>query len=148
MAEVLSVIASGIAVAQVAGTAAGAIIKLKKLWDEVKNVPESVSDLMEQIDCLDPILWEAEQQVIQNQLPPQLWDDKVAIRSTKYCRKALQKLTCLADDLASQIYSKRRMERGISRAKVLLKKDRLRDLEQGLDSAVRILQLAQQGYLM
>ncbi|XDG07273.1 hypothetical protein ABKA04_006888 [Annulohypoxylon sp. FPYF3050] len=148
MAEVLGVIASGIAIAQVAGTAAGAVVKLKKLWDEVKNVPERISDLMEQIDCLDPILWEAEQQVLQNRLPPQLWDDTVAIRSTKYCRKALQKLTHVAKDLASQIDSKRRVERGISRTKVLLKKDRLRDLEQRLESAVRMLQLAQQGYLV
>ncbi|KAI0891720.1 hypothetical protein F4806DRAFT_500705 [Annulohypoxylon nitens] len=148
MTEVLGVIASGIAIAQVAGTAAGAVVKLKKLWDEVKNVPEIISDLMEQIDCLDPILWEAEQQVLQNRLPPQLWDDTVAIRSTRYCRKALQKLTCVADDLASQINSKRRIDRGISRTKVLLKKDRLRDLEQHLESAVRMLQLAQQGYLV
>ncbi|KAI1095081.1 hypothetical protein F5B19DRAFT_489975 [Rostrohypoxylon terebratum] len=125
MAEALGVIASGIALAQIAGTAAGAVVKLKKLWDE-----------------------EAEQQVIQNQLPPQLWDDAAAIRSTKYCRKALQKLTCVAEDLASQIHSRRRIERGVSRTKILLKKDALQKLEQRLGNAVGMLQLAQQGYLI
>ncbi|KAI0890754.1 uncharacterized protein GGS22DRAFT_151742 [Annulohypoxylon maeteangense] len=148
MAEALGVIASSIAVAQVAGKAAGTVIKLKRLWDEVQDIPENVADLMEQIDCLDPALWEAEQHFIQNQLSPCLWNDTAAIRSAKYCRKALRKLTDVADDLASQINSKRRAERGISRVKVLLKKDRLRDLERRLESAVRLLQLAQQGYLV
>ncbi|KAI1461783.1 hypothetical protein F4805DRAFT_413339 [Annulohypoxylon moriforme] len=148
MAEALGIVASGIAVAQVAGTAANAVIRLKRLWGEVKDVPENIADLMEQIDCLDPALWEAEQHFIQNQLPPQLWDDTAAIRSAKYCRKALQKLTDVADDLSSQINSGRRVDRRISCIKVLLKKDKLRDLERRLESALRMLQLAQQGYLI
>ncbi|KAI1205285.1 uncharacterized protein F4807DRAFT_443459 [Annulohypoxylon truncatum] len=148
MAEAFGVVASGIAVAQVAGTAAGAVIKLKRLWEEVKNVPENIADLMEQIDCLDPALWEAEQHFIQNQLPPQLWDDTAAVRSAKYCRKALQNLTDVAEDLASQVNSKKKVERGISRVKVILKKGCLHNLERRLGTAVRMLESAQLGYIV
>ncbi|KAK6065684.1 carboxylesterase [Seiridium cupressi] len=59
MAEALGAVASGIAVAQVAGTAGSAIWKLKQLWDEVEDVPEIINDLIEQLGCLDPSLWDA-----------------------------------------------------------------------------------------
>ncbi|KAK6063068.1 carboxylesterase family protein [Seiridium cupressi] len=59
MAEALGAVASGIAVAQIAGTAGSAIWKLKQLWDEVEDVPEIINDLIEQLGCLDPSLWDA-----------------------------------------------------------------------------------------
>ncbi|KAI1875816.1 uncharacterized protein JN550_002102 [Neoarthrinium moseri] len=148
MAEVLSIFASGVAVAQVAGTAGGAVIKLKKLWDEVKDVPETIQCLMDQIDCLDPALWEAEQHIAQNELPAMLWNDSAAVRSAEYCRKALSKLTELVDDLAVQISSCRGLSKRLAKVKVVLKKDELRKLERRLETAVRLLQTAQQGNII
>ncbi|KAH8199225.1 hypothetical protein TruAng_006631 [Truncatella angustata] len=148
MADVLSVIASGVAVAQLAGTAGGAVLKLKRLWDQVKDVPETIRDLMEQIDCLDPALWQAEQQFAQNELPQLLWNDEAAVRSVTYCRKALGKLTELVNDLDVQINTSRRVSKKVARIKVALKKDELNKLERRLDNAVRMLQAAQQGYII
>ncbi|KAI1848151.1 hypothetical protein JX266_005864 [Neoarthrinium moseri] len=148
MAEVLSIFASGVAVAQVAGKAGGAVIKLKKLWDEVKDVPETIQCLMDQIDCLDPALWEAEQHIAQNELPAMLWNDSAAVRSAEYCRKALSKLTELVDDLAVQISSSRGLSKRLAKVKVVLKKDELGKLERRLETAVRLLQTAQQGNII
>lgn len=148
MAEVLGVFASGVAVAQVAATAGGAVLKLKRLWSEVKDVPDTIQDLMEQIDCIDPALWQAEQQMAQNELPPLLWNDDAAVRSAAYCRKALVKLTELVDDLSVQITSSRRFSGKLAAVKVVLKKDELKKLERRLEGAVRMLQAAQQGFML
>ncbi|KAI0973553.1 hypothetical protein F4678DRAFT_425118 [Xylaria arbuscula] len=62
-----------------------------------------MDDLLCQIDCLDPALWEAENTFNHVNLPPIFWDSSLASRSTTYCRKALKYLTELVDDLALQM---------------------------------------------
>jgi hypothetical protein len=148
--DMLSIAASGIAVAQVAGAVGGALLKLKQLWDEIQDVPETIPDLMEQLECLEPGLWEAEQSISKDNISPLFWDDTAARRSTEYCRKALDKLLDIARDLSVQIeVTKRsRLRRNITRVKVVLKKDQLRKLEQRLEKAVCLLHGAQQGYIM
>ncbi|KAK8862805.1 ankyrin repeat-containing protein [Apiospora arundinis] len=89
MAEVLGAVASGIALAEVAWKAGGAVSKLKRLWNETKNVPETIADLMIQIECLDPAIWEAETHFVHTGLPPELWDDAAARKSANCCRIAL-----------------------------------------------------------
>jgi len=148
MAELLGTVASGFAVAEVAGKAGGAVFKLKKLWDEINNVPETIADLMMQIECLDPAIWEVETQFVHSEFPPQLWNDVAARKSTQCCRIALRKLNDLVGDLAIQVSSTKRMNRKLARLKVVLKKDELRALEKRLETAVRMLQSAQNGYMM
>ncbi|KAI8629468.1 hypothetical protein F5Y19DRAFT_83329 [Xylariaceae sp. FL1651] len=148
MAEVLGVIASGIAVAQIAGTSGLAILKLKQLWTEVKNAPDDIDDLMEQVDCLDPTLWEAERHFSDTHLPAQLWDDTAVVKSAEYCRKALRKFSEVIDELALHIRSKRRIDRGKARLRVVLKKEELKSLEQHLRRAIEMLQFAQSSYII
>ncbi|KAI1464187.1 uncharacterized protein F4812DRAFT_453064 [Daldinia caldariorum] len=148
MAEALGVAASGIAVAQIAVQVGGAVIKLKQLWDEVKDVPDDVADLMDQIDCLDPVLWEAENSFNGSGLPSTFWDDLASRSTTTYCRKALRNLTTIVDDLNNQITNVKKGRRRITAVKVLLQKDLIQKLEKRLENAVRMLMLAQQSYLV
>ncbi|KAI0147765.1 hypothetical protein GGR57DRAFT_475809 [Xylariaceae sp. FL1272] len=148
MAEILGIVASSIAVAEVAVKAGSAMFKLKDLWESVKNVPETIADLMDQIDCLDPTLWDAEYQFSQNQLPPELWNDVTAVRSLAACRKAREKLSNIANELSRLIQSKRRVDRAKGRVKVILSKNELLSIEKRLSTAVSMLQSAQMGYLM
>jgi hypothetical protein len=123
MAEALGVVASGIAVAQIAGQASGAVLKLKQLWDEVQNVPATISDLMEQIGCLDPTLWEAEQHFHHQDISPLHWENPTGRRSAEYCRKALQKLSAITNELSTMVTSEKRIRRKIGCVKVVLKKE-------------------------
>lgn len=148
MAEVLGAIASGIAIGQVAATTGIAVLRLKQLLDQVRDVPRSVSDLMEQIECLDPALWELEQSIGQDEIPSQLWETPAAAKSAMYCRKALRELMDLTDELSAQINSTKRVQRNIARFKAVLKRGAMSDLERRLETAVRMLQCAQQGYTM
>ncbi|KAI1177740.1 hypothetical protein F4777DRAFT_596383 [Nemania sp. FL0916] len=150
MAEAFSIAASGIAVYQVATQVGKSITKLRKLWHDLQDVPASIEDLFDQIECLDPALWEADHTFNRNSLPPIFWDSSIASRSTAYCRKALVSLTELVDELASQLQIHRpgRFKGKIIAVKVVLKKEQLRVLERRLQNAVRMLALAQQSYLI
>ena len=148
MAEALSVAASGIAIAQVTGQVGKSVLKLKKLLDEIRDVPDDIDDLMQQIECLDPALFEAETSFNDTGLPSILWNDAAAKRSTAYCRSALKALTELVDDLSHHMQHSRGLHRKIGAVKIVLKKDMLKKLEKRLESAVRMLTLAQQSYLV
>ncbi|KAI0377506.1 hypothetical protein F5Y04DRAFT_291741 [Hypomontagnella monticulosa] len=147
MAEMLGVAASGIAVAQITIQVGSTVLKLKKLWEEIKDVPDDIADLMDQIDCLEPVVWEAENSLNQGDLPSLVWDSLASKPATNYCRKALRNLTAMIDELNAQISSARGGRRKLIAAKVLLKKDSLKKLEKRLENAVRMLTLAQFSYL-
>ncbi|KAI0453917.1 hypothetical protein F5B21DRAFT_515030 [Xylaria acuta] len=148
MAEALSAVASGIAVAQVAAQIGKSINKLKQLWDEFQDVPSSIGDLLDQINCLDPALWEAEKTFGQASLPPMFWDSSLGSRTTAYCRKASGSLTELVDELTLQLNRPGKLRSKVARAKIVLKKEQLRSLERRLQNAIRLLALAQQSYLI
>ncbi|KAI8950237.1 hypothetical protein F4801DRAFT_579701 [Xylaria longipes] len=145
MAEALSTAASGIAVAAQGGKT---IIKLKQLWDDFKDVPSSIGDLLNQIDCLDPALWEAENTFSQASLPPMFWDSSLRSRSTTYCHKALRSLKELVDELTLQLNRPGKLQSKVATAKVLLKKEQLRSLERRLQNAITMSSLSQRSYLI
>lgn len=148
MAEVLGVAASGIAIAQISLQVGGAVRKLKQLWNEVKDVPDDIADLMEHIDCLSLAVWESENNIEQNSLPSIVWDDSASKLASTYCRKALRNLTTMIDELNLQIDNAKKGRRKIAAFQVLLKKDLLKKLEKRLENAIRTLSLAQQSYLI
>ncbi|KAI0843876.1 hypothetical protein F5Y00DRAFT_267139 [Daldinia vernicosa] len=148
MAEALGVAANGIAVAQIAIQVGGTAVKLKQLWDEVKDVPDDITDLMDQLDCLDPVLWEVENGFNKVELPSILWDDLASKSTSRYCRKALENLTAMVEELNLEISSAKKGWRKIKAVKVLLQKDSIKKLERRLEKAVRMLTLAQQSYLV
>lgn len=151
MAELLGVVASSIAVAEVAAKAGSAIPKLKALWDEVQNVPETIHHLLKQIEILDPMVWEMENELNAHRttiINPILFNDDVMRRSTQYCRESLQSLTDIVDDMGVQVQNLQKFKRGMAKVKVVLKKKTLMDLEMRLRNALTLLNFAQQSYMM
>ncbi|KAK8010071.1 hypothetical protein PG990_009036 [Apiospora arundinis] len=146
MAEPLGVVASGIAVAQLGVATGGAILKLKQLWDQVNDAPETISDLIERIDLIYPSVWDFEQQCSQYGLPPTLWDNATATRSLAYCRKALKKLSDVVDAFAAQISTRRGFRKKLVAFKVVLKKGELTRLEEQLRNSLEVLRYAQDAY--
>ena len=56
MAERVGVIASGISIAALAAQIANSVTKLKSYWDEVKEAPEDIQTLVEEIEALQLLL--------------------------------------------------------------------------------------------
>ncbi|KAH9894487.1 hypothetical protein F4778DRAFT_794537 [Xylariomycetidae sp. FL2044] len=146
MAEALGIAASGIAVAQITTQVGTAVIRLKQLWDQVKDVPDDIAYLLEQLDCLDPILCEIEATFDQPGISTIVANNAAARRSAAYCREASKALAELVDDMSLQLINTRGVRQKIKSVKILLKKDTLRKYEKRLRHAVQILSLAQQAY--
>ncbi len=149
MSEVLGVLASGVALAQLAGAVISNGMKLKQLFNEVKEVPETISYLLEQIDILDPMLWAIDDDRARQLLPDTISTSEVFVqKSVQICQKVLHQLTQLLEDLTAQIQSSRMLYRSIGKVKVLLKKEVLVRYEKRLDMALRLLSSSQQMYMM
>jgi len=146
MAEALGLVASSIAVVQIAGQVGEVIIQLNNLWREVKNVSPRIKRLMREVEILDPILLDIERGHMD--FPPGYSNDAAVKSCIQYCRSANQAMAELVTSLSGEINSARRLKSNFGSVRAVLKKDTFARLEQELRSAIRLLTLAQQSYVM
>lgn len=151
MAEILGAVASGLAVAEVGLKVGGTVWKLKKLWQEVHEVPATIRDLMSQIEMMEPILadYEASLGIQGIALPARLsaYSGAPTTQSAAHCREALNDLQRLVEDLDVAVDSEKRSRRTFARMRVVLKKHTIKGFQDRLERATRLLQLAQVSYL-
>ncbi|KAK4194494.1 hypothetical protein QBC40DRAFT_319443 [Triangularia verruculosa] len=126
MAEIVGLVASVITLADLAGRIATSAVALKRLWDEVKEVPESIVAKT--------------RDTIGNVGAPAF--------SLQYCRRAVADLESLVDDLRQQISSTQTLKRRIGKVRVSLKKGLMSSYQQRLQSVLSLLSLSQQSYLI
>ncbi|KAJ0322820.1 hypothetical protein COL5a_008647 [Colletotrichum fioriniae] len=69
MAEAFGVVVSAFTVVEIAGKLGSSAIKLKKLWNEARNVPHEINQLVEQVDVLNAILAEMDRELSQAGAP-------------------------------------------------------------------------------
>ncbi|KAF3004682.1 hypothetical protein E8E14_003649 [Neopestalotiopsis sp. 37M] len=90
MAEIVGLVASSIAIVETASKIAGAVFTLKKLWDEIQDVPDTIRKLMTEIEVLEPILTIIEEDFESTGTP--LPQDRASQLAVAYCRKAVTDL--------------------------------------------------------
>jgi hypothetical protein len=86
MAEILSVIASGISVAQRAVQFTSSVIKLKAYIDAIKDAPEDIRALVEEIEGFKSLLEEVE---LAQAHQVAVWGSKSTMRSLAQCKRAV-----------------------------------------------------------
>jgi len=149
MAEPLGLVASGLAVGQAVATLGRAIFAVKKLCDELNGIPDKIAHLLDELDILNPILADAERGLgVSNQTPPGAWNDVAAHQAVASCQLASSALESLASNLQARISAASGKRKKLASLRALLKKEELTVLEQRLESAVRILMVAQNCQLM
>ncbi|KAK1962145.1 hypothetical protein LY78DRAFT_720388 [Colletotrichum sublineola] len=144
MAEVFGVVVSALTVAEMAGKFGGSIIKLKKLWDEVQDVPNEISQLVRQLELLRPVLAEMESEFTQQ--THKAYHNSAANLSMEYCQQAVAELDALAEDLRLKIDAAKRSRRNITKPKVTFKKEQIRGYQEKIQFALQLLSLSQQTY--
>lgn len=155
MAEVFGIVASGLSVAQIAGSIVTTSFKVKSLLDEVKDAPEVLRDMLDQIEILTPILYEAttgdDEAADTNppQSPATLHLQQPMQKALKACQAAGEQLELLARNLISQIDAARGgVRRKRAAVKVVLKRGTLAQYEARLQKTIRLLTLAQNTYIL
>lgn len=150
MAEVIGIVSSGIAIAQLAGSVGAVAIKLNGLWQEIKDVPETIQYIMNHLSILGTIVNEMETIGNSNSLhdsaagqPHRPSPSPLAIQQ---CQMACKDLENIVRDLSVDIESSRKRKRLMGKVAVVLKKDTLAKYEMRLQNAFQLLSLAHQVY--
>jgi hypothetical protein len=143
MAEVLGIIASGIAVGQLAGSITSNIVKLKEYWDQVKDVTGEIRQLLLEIDSLNLILSHIEQD--QNRAGPSDISQNICFeQSLNLCKQGTEELSGLVSELAVKIDGKKGWRRKAGASKLVLKREEIKKLKRRMKNAIRLLSLAYQ----
>ncbi|KAJ4258772.1 hypothetical protein NW762_007859 [Fusarium torreyae] len=146
MAEILGLASSIITVVGVAGKLGTSTVRLKRLWDEVQEVPTSIRRCIEQLDLLAPAIEEMDIEFQKTSAMVQ--HDSAAKRSLEYSQKAVETLETLVRDMEKHINSERKSKRLLAQLKVRIKKEVIEEHQQQLNFALQLVSLSQQTYLM
>jgi hypothetical protein len=169
MAEVLSLVASGVAVAQATHALGKLAVSLTHLWRDVRDVPDTIRSLVEQLEMTSEMVCLVEAELGFPPSPPSSPTgadcaapspslllcgpgarekeqplDRLRYRAIERCRHAQRCMQALVDDLAAEIASSRRRRRVLAGVKVVLKKEVLEGYERRLGAALGFLNAAVQ----
>ena len=143
MAEVIGVVASGISIGSLAIQIVSSIQQLLDFWSTVKDAPENVQALLQEINILGNLLSEIDG----NEGEEHSSVIRQAItKATEYCQLALDKIDTVLRDLASGLYSTRGRIKHWTAVKTALKDKRLEKSLVRLERAKSLLNLAYQCY--
>ncbi|KAF3800684.1 hypothetical protein GCG54_00003583 [Colletotrichum gloeosporioides] len=149
MAEVLGVVSSAIAVAELAGKFGLSVMKLKQLWDEIQDIPEEMNRIMRQLEILKPVLAGMEADFVQQQRHKVYSNNATNLyASIEYCRDAVNDLESLAEDMQARISTAKRSRRNITKLKVSFKKEDIRKYQERIGWALHLISLSQHSYMM
>ncbi|KAH6683549.1 hypothetical protein F5X68DRAFT_262983, partial [Plectosphaerella plurivora] len=144
MAEIVGAVASGFTLAGVAVSSARAVIRLRQLWSEVKEVPQSIQGLMLKVELFETIILEMEQTATVTPTDRQLTrgPDSAIARSTEHCQRQLKGLSDLINDLEAAITAQKRPKRMVAKVKVALGGSRLAEFERRMRDVVDTLTIS------
>lgn len=106
MAEAVGLAASVIAIAEITAKIGISSMKLKKLWEDLQDVPERLKDLVEEIEFWRSMTRQIEKQIraSSSSVHQQLLEDLNLRAACGRCRSALDSLTDFVDTLQKDIH--------------------------------------------
>ncbi|KAL3296379.1 orf21 protein [Colletotrichum asianum] len=136
MAEALGLASGIIAIADLTGKTIALTIKLKALWEEVKDVPATLLEKAEYLQHLEELLDLAEQDAAKDYTP-------TAVRNAiNRARDAKNDVQNTIDAYTEELANRRQFRHRIAAAKIVIQKDNLRTVEKKLDKALELYKLA------
>jgi hypothetical protein len=146
MAEVFGLIASGVSIGALAGQIASSVVKLKSYLDQVRDAPEDITILIDEINDLHFLLSDIEDDQRRNPYSAILLDNKSASRCLDHCKRGVERLRRVVDEMTVEFECLKPMNRRWKAAKMIWKRDKADKYRAELASAVRLLTLSHQIY--
>lgn len=138
----MEVAASGIAVFQAASSVVKSINRTRELWRQVKDVPEEIAELIDELELLEPLFSTIEAQFNSSDMLPPYWDATYAMMSLDRCRRAHATLSEMILELDARLSSKKGAKRMVAAAKILPKRASIDRYKSRLSASIRLLQYA------
>lgn len=148
MAEILGIVASGVALVEVAAKIGSQVLTLKQLWEEIKDAPHTIRSLIDDIYLLHPVLREIETYFGSPNSDPMGQNNDTGKQVMKCCRSALDELISSKNELSFELNHAKHFKRGVIKATLALKRDVWVQHEKRLQRVVWMLGLVQQYYLL
>jgi hypothetical protein len=142
MAEVIGIIASGVAIGQATTAITSSLLKLKSLWNEFRDVPEDLLHLVHELEIVYLVLAESDPQDTSGTHSPSSRSLRLAWQLTNDGAKELKSLV---DDLQAELRHNQRWKGKFVAAKIVLKRDQIKRLKSKLKTCIRLLTLANQS---
>lgn len=144
MAEIVGLVSGAITLADASHKAGSGILALRRLWNDVHDVPHYINSLLDRLSLVHSVLADLKDQLSRDQ---NITPTNSAIQlSVQYCDKAIQNLDTLVNELKQNVEDKARLRRNKARIKVVFERDVIQRLERGLQDALQLLGIAQQTY--
>ncbi|KAM0280232.1 hypothetical protein ACHAQH_004190 [Verticillium albo-atrum] len=144
MAELIGLVASSLALAEAVGKVGRDMLKLKRLWDEVKDVPETIQDLFKRLDLILPMVARIARDI---ETGATVLEDMEAVEGCILsCQQFIADEAAMINDLIVQIDGTKRLKRVRHRVRVALKQDVLARHEKKLEGMIQVLMLAHSEY--
>lgn len=145
MAEALGVVASGVSIAALAAQIASGVVKIKSYLDQVKDAPNDIRVLIDDIEDLRFLLSNIDDDQLRNPYPGICLDNSSVSRCLDHCKRGVERLHCVVGDMEVQFKTFGPLKRWKA-AKIIWKRGRLDKYRTELASAVRLLALSYQIY--
>jgi hypothetical protein len=140
MAEVLGVVASGIALGQLADRIIHSIRRLNEFWQSVRDAPRDLKNIVEELEMLGETLLELQNGLGRDRKGIEL-QGTAAAKCLRYCNKIAIELENTILELQQGLDSKR-AGRHWAAIKAAFRKGAVQDLQQRLERAKSMLVLA------
>ncbi|KAF7859741.1 hypothetical protein EAF04_008820 [Stromatinia cepivora] len=128
----LGVVGSAIGIASFAIQLGDGIFKLKSFWDSVKDAPEEIFHILDELDTMQVVVAEIEEGLGGNTASP------AAVKSLQLCKKGMRILNDVMNEMEREMQSKRKW----ACVKVVLKREFLEKMEKRLERANMLLMMS------
>ena len=142
----LGVIASGVSIGALVGQIASSVVKLKSYMDLVKDAPEDIRILVDEIEDLQLLISDIENDRARNPYSDMLLESNSTFRCLTHCSRGVERLRRVVDAMAVDFKSIKLIKRKWVAASVVWKRDTVEKYKAELASAVRLLTLSHQIY--
>jgi hypothetical protein len=138
--------AASIAFIQFAGQIVTTIVKAHKLWEEIKDLPTELTDLIDDLKAFEPLFRGIEAQVNSQNVYFTGPNGSSAMTSLECSKRAHKALDDMVKDMDKELSRKRGLKQKIAATRIIIKKDMLDKLEKRLQRALRLLETSLQLY--
>ncbi|TGO30219.1 hypothetical protein BPAE_0007g01000 [Botrytis paeoniae] len=137
MAETLGIAGSAVGIMSLAVQLGDGILKLKSFWTAVKDAPEEILYILDELDITHVLLTEIEDSLGSQTISP------AAARSLRLCQKGVDILNNAVKELEDEM-RRRKKWAGV---KMVMKKELLEKMEKRLGRANSLMMMAHQNYI-
>ncbi|TGO57569.1 hypothetical protein BCON_0064g00390 [Botryotinia convoluta] len=137
MAEALGIAGSAVGIISLAVQLGDGILKLKSFWSAVKDAPEEILYILDELDITHVLLTEIEDSLGSQTISP------AAARSLRLCQKGVDILNNAVKELEDEMQQRKKW----GRVKVVMKKELLEKMEKRLGRANSLMLMAHQNYI-